>query len=158
MRPMCGLYERSLCLSMSCCDYPPPVCGLGLGHIGQWRIVQGMENVRDASFKEKCSRTPRLGPDHHGIPCSLPPPPLFAAYPRITQVHTVEFTYKFLHCKWCSLYSQLSRTNASTVFLSARKYCPWIADLDVEQLVYYCCRTVRVDVNTIFQLLFLLWG
>ena len=34
------------------------------------------------------------------------------------QVHTPHL----LQCKWCSLYSQLFRTYASTVFLSAKQY------------------------------------
>jgi hypothetical protein len=25
----------------SCCDYPPPVCGSGSGHIGQGRKIEG---------------------------------------------------------------------------------------------------------------------
>ncbi len=140
------------CLFISCCDYPPPVCGPGLG-----RIVQGMKNVRDASFKEKCLGTPRLGPNLRGIPGD---PPFFSAYPRIMQVHTVYIQVDAMSMV-LSLYSQLSHTYIGVHCFSLCKtvlYFPWRADLDVEQLVYYCCRTVRVDVNTIFQLLFLLWG
>jgi hypothetical protein len=33
------------------CDYPPPVCDPGSGHIGQGRIFLRTHRVRDASFK-----------------------------------------------------------------------------------------------------------
>ncbi len=55
----------------SCCDYPPPVCGPGSGHIGHVRIIRGTENTRDASFKENYSGTARSGTHILGSPLRL---------------------------------------------------------------------------------------
>ncbi len=41
------------------------------GNISQGRIVQGMENTREASFKEKRSMTPRPRKHRHGTACIL---------------------------------------------------------------------------------------
>jgi hypothetical protein len=42
-------------------DFPLPVCVSKSAHIGKGSIVQGTENIREASFMEKPSGTPRSG-------------------------------------------------------------------------------------------------
>jgi hypothetical protein len=64
----CGESQSSV---SSCCDYPPPVCGQGSGHIGHGRIIRWTENTRDASFKENHSGTARSGTHILGSPLRL---------------------------------------------------------------------------------------